>query len=636
MALAALAWSTATALAVEPQATELVMDRIVVTASGWETRVADTAPSITVISEEEIERKRATTVAELLREVPGLEVSESGSRGALTNVFLRGAESDQVLVLVDGVEVNSTTTGAFDFADLTPENVERIEVLRGFGGVLYGSEAVGGVIQIFTRRGEGPPRGSVSVAGGNGSTHREVAETSGRSGIFSYSASASHLDTNGFHRENDDYENTAVSARLSADVARDAVAWLSVRTSESDFGNLFNNNFLAAPDPNARQNNRFLATRGEWDHSPASGLRYRVASSYARQRLEFEDRPDPAETGSLDSDILSETLQVDGQAQVTALQDAVQAVFGIEWDRKAGDVRSLFSDPSFGSFRTRFDEAVETVSGYTLEQLFLAGRRLVLTAGVRVDGNDRFGREVSPAGGASYSVASTGTRFRTTYAEAFKAPSLNELFFPGFGNPDLDAETSWEVDAGVDQPLGGERWLVSATYFHREVSDLIEGVPQPDGLFRAQNVGQATVDGAEGALSVELLEGLRVGGQYTFLDIDAEAAGRVRRPKHRGSVFAAVERESLWQSGDRVSGDLRLLLVGQRDDFDPVSFRVRENDAYQRVDLTVAYGVPLQGRWATRLEVFGRIENLLDRDYREVLGFGARPVNFLAGLRVAL
>jgi len=137
----------------------LEMETMVVSPTRSEQPVSQTAPAITVITGEELARKQVTTVADALREVPGVQVVESGSRGGATSVFIRGADADQTLVLIDGIRVNSTTLGQFDFAGLTPENVDRIEVLRGYGGTLYGSEAIGGVIQVFTRRGSGPPRG---------------------------------------------------------------------------------------------------------------------------------------------------------------------------------------------------------------------------------------------------------------------------------------------------------------------------------------------------------------------------------------------------------------------------------------------------------------------------------------------
>jgi vitamin B12 transporter len=613
--------------------TAMDMDTLVVSPTRSEQTVAETAPSITVITGKEMEQKQVVTVGDALREVPGVDVVESGSRGSLTSVFIRGADSDQTLVLIDGVRVNSTTLGAFDFSQLTPESIDRIEVLRGWGGTLYGSEAVGGVIQIFTRRGEGPPHGSISAAGGNAQTDREVGEFSGQTGILSYSGAVSHIHTDGFKPQNDDYENTVVNGRLDADLVDKGTARVIFRIGKSEFGDFEANNFLAAPDPNARQFDQFDVVRADWTHSPFEALRYRLAFSYARDDQHFDNPADPANTTSTFSEFLSQTMAGDGNATLTWLGGKAESTFGLEYESQLGNSKSLSIDPTFGESTSNFDHSVGNLAGYTLHQLFLADRRLVLTGGVRVDDNQKFGMAVSPSGGVSYLLAVTQTRLRATYAKGFKAPTLNELFFPGFGNPDLAPEHSWEVDAGFDQPLWRDQLLFSATYFHRHVTDLIEGVPQESGLFLAENVGDSTVDGAEATIDAEVLPGVRVGGEYTYLNIDASAAGRVRRPKNSGSLHAAVERYGILRSGDLFTMDTRLLLIGDRLDFDPAAnFAARETEGYERADLALAYYWPLPGTIMRRIKIFGRIENLFDRHYEETLGFRSRPTNFLAGL----
>jgi vitamin B12 transporter len=443
------------------------------------------------------------------------------------------------------------------------------------------------------------------------------------------------LNTGGFKPENDDYENVTVSGRVDAQLLDDGAAKVVFRLGDSEFGNFFSNNFLAVPDPNARQKDQVDYVRGEWGQSPLEHLRYKLAFGFARADQQFRDPPDAGETSLTDSDILSETYDGEAQSTLGWWEEKGETTVGVDYEVQRGNVDSLFSDPAFGDSITRFDRDTRTVAGYAMNHLALDQRRLVFLAGVRVDDNSRFGRAVSPSGGASYSFEATGTRLRGTYGEGFKAPTLNQLFFPGFGNPDLGAETSWEVDGGIDQPLLAGRALVSGTYFHRVVNDLIEGVPQPSGILLAENVGTATVDGIEGALEVIVAEGLRAGGAYTFLDVDANSSGRVRRPRHSGSIHLDADRGDLYVKGDRATVRARLLLVGERPDFDPVAgFAVRDNQGYQRADLAVAYDWPLAALVVRKVGVFARVENLFDRHYQEVLGFGARPLNVLAGMRV--
>src|SRR5205823_12729089 len=196
---------------------------VVVTATRTETPQQDVTTSISVITTKDIEAQHAETVLEALRNVPGVDVVQSGSRGTTTSIFIHGSNSDQVLVLIDGVEVNSTTLGAFNFAHLTTDNIDRIEVLRGAGGTLYGSQAIGGVINIITKKGQGPMEAGLSLEGGNGSTHRQGLTFRGDAGKLAYSFSAARLESQGFHSVNDNYRNIASSARLDYQVTEDAI-----------------------------------------------------------------------------------------------------------------------------------------------------------------------------------------------------------------------------------------------------------------------------------------------------------------------------------------------------------------------------------------------------------------------------
>ncbi|MBI1994485.1 MAG: TonB-dependent receptor, partial [Deltaproteobacteria bacterium] len=240
-------------LAAEPKQEETLAP-VVVTATRVETPQEQVTTSVTVITEKEIQEKKAETVLEVLRNVPGLDVVQSGSRGTTTSVFIRGSESDQVLVLIDGVEVNLTTTGGFNFAHWTTENIERVEILRGAGGTLYGSQAIGGVVHIITKAGKGKPEVTLTTEGGNGHTHRQLLALRGGTEKIGYSLSASRLETSGFQRTNDDYRNVATSSRVDLRFTENALLRGIFHFRKTDLGNFNNNNFWAdgAGDPNAR------------------------------------------------------------------------------------------------------------------------------------------------------------------------------------------------------------------------------------------------------------------------------------------------------------------------------------------------------------------------------------------------
>jgi len=595
-----------------------------------ETSEESVTSSVTLIDDKKIQARQAETVLELLREVPGVDVVQSGSRGNVTSVFIRGADSDQVLVLIDGVEVNSTTLGSFDFAHLMTENIERIEVLRGAGGTLYGSQAIGGVINIITKKGDGPPALTLSAAGGNGSTHRQVVSLRGSEGKFAYSLSASQLQTEGFRRFNDDFENLAASARLDYRFTDDTSLKGIFHFTKTDTG-LFNSNNFVAPnrgDPNAREELRQYLGKLEWEQKIFKEWDYRVSGSIFKEETKDSDGPDscvffgfPCDVRSRDSfrpRIITGEFQTNYRAQ-----DWSTTTFGMEYKLRQASTSG------------GIDRAIRNLAYYLQEQIQLFDRRLTLIPGVRLDDHQTFGTAWTPSFSAAYLFRDTGTKLKAGYAKGFKAPSLNELFFPAafgcpaFGNPDLGPEKSWELNAGVEQNVLRERIKVGATYFHREVKDLIEARPipgNPFGCFRAENVGRARFDGVEWSLAIKLLSFLALNGQYTYLDWDTANGTLARRPRHRGSV-------NLNYHQDALEMNLIANIVGKRDDFDATTFANVKQPGYARFDLAGSYLLPVHIPFVKSASLFGKIENLFNRSYAEANGFRARPLNFLLGVQ---
>ncbi|MCS6927582.1 MAG: TonB-dependent receptor, partial [Candidatus Binatia bacterium] len=583
--------------------------------------------------EADIRELQAETVADVLRTVPGLGVVQSGSRGTATSVFIRGAESDQALVLIDGVEVNSPTAGAFDFSNLTTDNIERIEILRGSGGTLYGSQAVGGVINILTKKGEGTPTASVSAEGGNGATHREVFTFSGSHGRVGLSGAASYLQSEGFRKFNDDYRNVSTNLRL--DVTPVPQGWLRgfFRYSGAEVGLFNNNNFLAGPDPDARQRSDFVLLKGEWEHALARGLSYRLAGAYVRDNLRFFDAPDAFEPGSFTVSRIPVELAT-GELQVNyAWRDLSLTTVGFEFEERSADVRS---NSSFGA--SAYDKSRNNFSYYLQEQLRLLHERLFIIGGLRVDDNEDFGSEVSPSWSLAYLVTRTGTKLKGGFAEGFRAPNFNELFFPHFGNPDLQPERSSEWNVGVEQALWGQRVVVEVAYFTRRVKGLIEAVlvdPQTF-TFQAQNVGRVDVQGVEVIPTLRVLPGLTLSGNVTYLDFDTQPGRRIlRRPSTQGGVIVNYQRRRVRHAEDLLTVTLNLRVVGGREDVEPPTGMFRRNPMYARTDVAVSYTFPSPLWPASQLTVYGKIVNLFDRSYQEVLGFRSPPLHYLAGVKVS-
>jgi vitamin B12 transporter len=606
------------------------LEPVVVTATRMETPLKEVAPAVTVITQEDIQQQQAKTVAEALRNVPGLEVEQLGSRGTTTSVFIRGAESDQTLVLIDGMKVNSVTLGEFDFANLTTENVDRIEILRGGGGTLYGSEAVGGVINVITRKGEGTPTASVSAEGGNGATHREALSFSGSQGIVAFSGAVAYIDTEGFRPFNDGYHNFSTNARLDVSPIPQGDLRGFFRYSSSEIGLYNNKNYLGVPDPNARQLDDFVLVKGEWEHAPATSFSYRVAGAYVKDNERFFDEPDQFDPVDFTVSRIPIERKI-GEAQGNySWRDLSITTFGFEFEEQSANVRS---NSNFGP--SAFNKSRNNFAYYLQERLHLLNERLFLTAGFRVDDNEDFGTQVTPSWSLVYLLPQTGTKLKGGYAEGFRAPNFNELFFPDFGNPNLNAEVSSEWDVGFEQDLWGQRFSLETNYFSRRVKGEIEGVlvSRDPFTFQAQNLGRVDVQGVEVIPVLRLLPGLTLSGNFTFLDFHTKDDRLLRRPTEQGSVRVTYQRPVLRGTDDLLTFNVNVDVIGDRDDVDP-QLGFRTNPMYARTDLAVSYSFPVHFLIFSRLVVYSKIQNLFDRHYQEVLGFRSPPLNYLAGIRL--
>lgn len=608
---------------------EPTLPPVFVTSTRTETPLPQVTTSASVVSAKDIQEQQAELVLETLRRVPGLDVVQSGSNGTSATLFIRGSESDHVLVLIDGVEVNSTTVGAFNFAHLTTDNIERIEVLRGAGGTLYGSQAIGGVINIITKKGQGPLQADASLEGGNGWTNRQALTLKGASGNLGYFFSGSRLGSQGFRSANDDYRNLTSSARLDYQVTEDAKLAGFFQFIKTDVGLFNNNNFASQPDPNAREAVTQYLGKLEWQQKILPNWDYRISGSIFKEHIKESDDVDNCVFFGFPCDSRTRDRfrpRIDtGELQTNyRLADWSTTTFGVEYKRRSADTSG------------GIDKAIRNLGYYLQEQFQFLDQRLIMIPGIRLDDNQSFGTAWTPAFSAAYLLRETGTKLKASYAKGFKAPTLNEFFFPpafgcpAFGNPNLKPEKSWELNAGIEQNFFTDRVKLGATYFHREVTDLIEGRPIPGdsfGCFRAQNVGTARFDGVEWSLAIQLLESVSLNANYTYLDWDTADGRLPRRSRNRGNV-------ALNYIHNEWNVNLGANLVGRRDDFRAASpFGDIAKPGYAIFNVASYYTLPWRVPAVKGLTLFGRVENLFNRKYEEIDGFRARPLNFLLGLR---
>jgi vitamin B12 transporter len=622
------------------------LNPVVVTATRIPQPIGEIGTTITVVEDPQIQAQKIDRVADVLREVPGVQVTQSGSPGAVTDVSIRGATPSQTLVLVDGVEVNAGATGSFDFANLTTDNLDRVEVLRGAGGSLYGSQAIGGVVNVLAQEGDGPPAASLLSDGGNRATSNQVGTVSGADGNLHYSGAVSYFSTEGYRPVNDNSDNLALNGRLDYHLGDDTVLRGFARYIASNVSlpnlNVFSGSAL---DPTAHQRNEFMLFKGEVEHHFGDYLLMRANAFFVRQDLRATSTPYPGFIGSEEDRVPDETRGGLIEGVFTwpwfeGFRTLAGFDFKDRWVRSDGIFKfANFTPPprlltSISLFRARRQE----YAGYfEQEGSFLNGHVLV-TGGFRVDGNSQFGEEVSPAWSVAIPITKISTTLRGSYTEGFRAPSFDELFFPGFGNPNLKPEISSEYDGGFTTNFG-ERASFTATYFSRRVRNLIVTVAAPPPNFVvAGNAARVDTQGVEIVPTLTLIKGLTFSGNVTILDeTHADAPKSTAQPlrvaKHSASALLQYVRSGNFLPHDKITADVSYIFVGDRDDITPQS-TIANHAAYNLVNAVVSYTIGIPLGHVNNEEAFVRVGNLLDRQYSQAFGFKAPTINVLAGVKL--
>ncbi|HEY6170536.1 MAG TPA: TonB-dependent receptor, partial [Verrucomicrobiae bacterium] len=531
--------------------------------------------------------------------------------GGQTSVFLRGANNSHTLVLIDGVRVNNGFNNAFDFNNLSVDNVERIEILRGPQSTLYGSEALGGVINIVTRRGAERFSGSATAEYGSHNsllTRGSVAATEGK---FSFSAEGGYASGDN-ERINSDYANRNFSGRATFRTSDAFSASFLANYLRSDAGSP-NDRFTDDPNDRLRNENRLLALT--LDGRPLDWWDAKLTLSHAREHA-FFNQPEPnppfppSGFGNYTSDLVARREQADFQ-NIFTLADGHQFLAGGTFEQSEAEFTDTYS---------ALDRTVVTRSGYAQYE-FTPTRRLTVTAGGRVDDSSSFGTHGTYRFGGRFTTPGTETILRASAGTGFRAPSIRELYYPFFGNPNLRPEESFGWDAGVEQPLAENRVRVGVTFFHNDFDDLINGFPPA-------NVARARTLGLESFASWSPVTNLTLRAVHTWLDAEDRATGlRLdRRPEHSASFSAN------WQFPERFSASTVVKIVGSRPDknyftanFPPYAVTPVINPGYVKWDLAMKYDV------CRNFSLFGRVENLLDQHYEEVFGFPALGRIFVIG-----
>jgi vitamin B12 transporter len=576
---------------------------IEITATRTSIEEENPASALTVITQEEIQQKQHMQVKDILREQAGIGVVNIGPLGGTTSVFMRGATSTSTLVLIDGVQVKSNTSGAFDFSNLQMDNIERIEILRGPQSTLWGADAVGGVINIVTKRGKGKPTHSLIFEGGSFNTFKETLISSGALGKFDYSASASRTDSEGFSAfnenrgatEDDGYQNTTLSSRMGYNFLEDGRVELIGRytRARNEFDGLSRPLFILSDSPNHIQRNETFyfalpvqkSITSWWDVKLNTNMNY--------------DEIDTKDPTFGDSVILSRTYTVDFQNNIS-LGKYASAIFGFEHQVTNG-------------YNNSNNIALENRSqGYYLQGNLNWDDRVLLNAGFRQDVNSRFDNQFTYKIEGAYQFKNSGTKLRAAYATGFRVPSVNEVLFPFFGNINIQPEESDNWEVGFEQKLFNNRITLGGNYFYTDFENLIVF---DLATFIAQNIGEATSKGIEAFAKFKILNNLDLTTNYTWNQAVDESTKSllIRRPRHSFSATLHHNWNDLLDS---------TVTVNHRTKMVSGTGTVRE-----RTIVRAAMSYQLNKNW----KLTARGENLLDENYEESLQFGGQGISGYAG-----
>jgi len=579
---------------------------VTVTATGIPTEVDEAPTAVTVITRDEMDDAQADTIVEMLRRVPGLTVVGSGDEGKLTSVFTRGTDSNQTLVLLDGVRLNSPYFGGFDWSRMSTAGLRQVEVARGPYSALWGADAVGGVINLLPQRAHGGFNGRFFGEAGQDGWQRLEADIGWGSKSFDVYVS-------GFDRRGDgEFENSDFSSQqflLTAGWSwgrRGSRLGVMVQDLEAETGIPYAT--PGDPTPDRRQNSEQTLVAVPFNLYFSDSWNIELTAAEVDGEFNFDDPDDPFFT-------FSRTKTTSTQARLASNHRFSRHTFswGGEWREDEVEDAS--------NFGTNLDGETTEVKSFFLQDTWRMSSKVRLLVGVRWDDADQWGSEVSPRADLGWRLSDT-LELRAGYGEAFRPPSIGELYFPFSGNADLEPETSRSSDLGLAYTArnGASRWQLTA--FSNDLKNLIEF---DFATYTNANIGSAKILGAELGWEQALGRRAMSSVQVTYLNTeDDEGRPLLRRPDWSAS----------WTThgifSDYFTGDFTVRWIGKREDIDPVTFARAEADDYLTTNIAMAYSL------FNGVEITLRVLNIADKKFEEVLGYPAPGRRFMAGLRLGV
>ncbi|MDJ0958733.1 MAG: TonB-dependent receptor [Arenicellales bacterium] len=584
--------------ALSPHSYATKTPEVVVTGTQHPVSVESLPAATTVYTREQIEELQFQNLPELLNQSVGLDVVRNGGPGQPTSLFIRGTEADHVLVLVDGIRVGAATVGTTAFQLIPLYQIERIEILRGPQSSLYGSEAIGGVLQIFTRKGRAPTSYGVTAAAGSFNTKEIGANINGESNGTKYSVAASYIDTDGFDArepvpgpfgfsqpDDDGHDNASIQVRVGHETKNGSEfdAFILRAEGTTEFDGTF--------EDKSDHVQQVVGASATFDPTSIWETVLRVGESR-------DETDNFAPDGSFSSTFNTKRKQAYWINHVEVTPQGILTL-GADYLDDQVDSTSNFAETS----RDNVGVYAQYVGDYGSQQI---------TASIRNDDNEAFGSETTGGIGWGY-VWPNAVRVYLRAGNAFKAPTFNELYFPNFGNPNLGPETAVSVEAGLEGRPQWGRWVVRL--FRTEVDDLIVTTLNPaTGMFSPENIEDARIDGIEVEIAA-LLAGWNVSATLTLLDPENRQTGaELPRRAKESFTFNVTKQINKFVFGGR--------LLAKGDRFDD-TLNTIPVDSYVVVDLLAEY---LLNR---NFSIKARVGNVFDEDYQEVSTFNTPGRNVL-------
>jgi vitamin B12 transporter len=609
------------------------LKEVVVTANRVDVPLQDVTSSSTVITSTNLEQKQAGTVLDAIQSVPGVDIAQTGQPGETASVYIRGTNPEHTLVLFDGIPLNDPigAPGSYDYLDgLSLDDVKQIEVIRGPQSTLWGSNAIGGVINIIPQSGPSPLGGSVLVEGGSYGTSHEAASAHGGDNGGYFNVDVSHFNTSGFPAleaqyggmvNNGDDNNTAslgVGSNLTSNLQENVLVRYSQSNTSIDADN---ENFVLADDPDyfALQKQFMAASHTDWKLLDGSWEQILTASFADDNRL-FNGVSNPYNTYFEQGNFDGQTAQINWQNNIRLAKEET-VVVGIQGQQQwaiSNDTNG-YSDVTGSAFTSVVPETtVQTASAFIESQTSIEDN-FFFNLGGRWDDHSQYGVHTTYQAGLAYVVPDLNTKLKANYGTGFLAPSLYQLYAPTYGNASLLPETSVGYDIGFEQPIGKDL-TVGASYFDNDLTNLIQFVNT------YSNVGQARSYGVESFVEFKGVKSLDIKGNYTYdnaQDLIANAP-LLRRPQNKasGDVDYQLDAAGLGAS---------LIYVGNSYDMNYVTGfgNTVQLASYFLVNLRASYQVNSQ------VKLFARVDNLFNQYYEEAFGYTTPGLSVYGGTKVS-